>query len=246
MVCKKNIFVYIFLCLLVSCKTSQDPIETPLFIRTSIESSTTSDARIRVFVEGKDGNMLTGAVVLVRNSQNNVLVLPLDSLFYFSVQSAVSPERKEYSIRHQKLSTSAALQEMKDSEGNSSLLGEKLQANKPVQIVWNSVVPNALYQIRISDAFGLVYAVSTQETQCIIPENTFIAGNYFVEIITQIIFGDPLFISDTYSREPCKAIWAWEYHQHTRTYKNEYFEYWYRATRILCCESAKPQTVWQG
>ena len=214
---KKHILLILFvslsfLFLLFSCK--QNDFDTKIAVRTIIEStSSTTDASIRVFAEGKDGNLLTGALVVVKNSKNNALVLsfdpdtfcytgsmpaPEDGEFYFSVKSALSSERKEYSIRHQKLTTSADLQEMKDAEGNSALSGQKLQVTNPVQIVWNAVVPNAVYQVQVSDSFDVLYAVSTKETQCIIPADTFTAGNYFVSIITQSIFGDPLFISSSY------------------------------------------------
>lgn len=198
---------------LVGC--DYQPQEIPeIAVRTTVESENADDARIRVFVEGPDGNMVTGSVVTVRNSKNAMLKIPFDpesfcytasfpvpseDLLYFCVQTLLTDTVTSYSIPHGSIEADPEIKLFRDSLGNSVLSGQALDADSPIQIAWDSLGDGVVYEIAISSASETLYTVSTHEFEIQIPAGSIKAGTgLFAEIIARRIFGDPFFRFESY------------------------------------------------
>ncbi len=114
----KNAHAIYFFCaltLFVACEQSGETDSGGVRVRTLIESTGTADAEISVIVEGPDGNAVSGAVVLVRDSANTISILPFDyetcsytdtrevlpdGVFVVCVKSALLESDYERSITH--------------------------------------------------------------------------------------------------------------------------------------------------
>jgi len=80
---EKNKFIFtacIFIILIIAgCKNKeQDTIRQPI-VRAALKASGTNSIKAQVFVEGPDGNALSGAVVTVRDDNNSLLQLPYEA-----------------------------------------------------------------------------------------------------------------------------------------------------------------------
>jgi hypothetical protein len=197
-----------------SCADAQVQDENTVKVRTVVESEKSDEADIRVFLEGPDGNMVTGAVVIVRNSKNAVLKIPFDpasfcysesfpipsdGMLYFSVQSLLSDDIVEYSVPHVPLTSPPVVSVFRDSSGNSALSGQALDADSPVQVAWNALATGVVYQVAVKTALSTLYAESTEANEILIPADSLEAGSgYYLSITAEKIFGDPLFRSASY------------------------------------------------
>lgn len=214
----KTIVLFCCTLLFAGCSNQASPEtveKTDIFPRTIITSSGTEEAvDIQVFVEGSDGNELTGALVLVTTNTSSVkridfdvesfsyktqISYPSDGKFTFSISSSLVEEKKEFTLYHKKLSMIPCISKFCDSEANSVLEGNTLLADKEIQLGWNSLGDGVIYVVTIKTALQTVYSVSTKAQQIIIPANTLTADTaYFAQIQAQQIDGDPTFTEVNY------------------------------------------------
>jgi hypothetical protein len=183
-------------------------------VRASVESEKTDTAAIRVFLEGNDGNLVTGALALVKDEQNKSMKLdfdyaggvytgeyplPPDGRLYIEIRSVLLDEPATLSILHKPVTIQPAIQTFQDASGKSALHGQYLQAASNKQIGWHSCGEDIVYQVIIKDAFGVVYSKATEALIIDIPANSIPAGmGYTAQVVAQRINGDPYFITHDY------------------------------------------------
>lgn len=208
----------LILLLVSSCEQRQ-----AIRIRTTVESSATgSAATANVYLEGSDGNVLTGAVVLVSTADNIVTKLDFDSTAYcyrtkslplsksqeyrFTIQSNAASKIITYTVPHSFISTQPIVNVFEGSSGKSVLKGDKLEATDAIQVAWSPSDGGNVYQITIKDSVQTVYSTATSGTFVRIPADTLASGSYYLEITAQSLYGDPLFQdADFYSASSCKS-----------------------------------------
>ncbi len=183
-------------------------------VRAVLESEVSNTGDLYVYVEGADGNELTGAVVLVSDSQNRVkklsfnpdeycynspIPLASDGTYTIRVDSQAADEAVILEVPHTILNVKPVLTSFQDADGNSVLSGQDLASNSEFQTAWNSTGSGVVYQVSIKTALRTIYSVSTEACNIIIPASTIPAGtNYYFDIVAQKIYGDPFFITDNF------------------------------------------------
>ncbi|AEE17420.1 hypothetical protein [Treponema brennaborense] len=201
--------------LLVSCSQMMSSGDADIFVRIAVESEKKSDAVVRIFAEGADGNMLTGATVLVYDTLKQVspvkfdtqewcykitLPVPSDGIFRISVSSAVSAAAKEYTVPHFQCKGAPVVTLIQDSEGKSVFAGEKPSSAKDIQICWNTDgVAGTVYKVAVKTALEAVYTVSCEQAQVVIPAGTLLPNQtYYAQVQAQRIAGDAFFKNAPY------------------------------------------------
>jgi hypothetical protein len=187
-----------------------------IFPRTSIISQNSETADISVELEGLEGNLITGAVVLVHNNANGVLKcnydglsgsytgeypIPADGILNFSIKSALSSKTITYSVTHNQIISKPSVSVLEDSSGYSVLLGQALDFRQDVHIGWDTCGEDMLYQVTIKSAVKTFYEGSTNGLTLIIPGGTVNLSTgqiYYIQITAQCISGDPFFRSANY------------------------------------------------
>jgi hypothetical protein len=191
-------------------------------VRTRIESSGTASATISVYVEGSDGNAVTGAVVQVLDSINSVMSLPFDSQscayagsrsvpadgrFKIRVQSVLLKSDYSRTIPHTLLDSKPQLSDFRDASGNSVLEGKALHVNEPWHLGWQSLGQGVVYSITFRTATKVFYSVSTEACSITVPAGTLGAGStWYVEIQAQRIIGDPDYKDFDYCSSSCSGF----------------------------------------
>jgi hypothetical protein len=225
----RNIFsklavVFITLALFLSCsdestddETKNDSINYLAFSpRISIVSQNTNIADVNVEIEGFDGNLISGAVVLVSNSINGVhkcaydpatgsyngkYPIPADGLIKVIINSILAPVPVTYSLFHQQIINKPIINVFEDSTGASVLLGVALDFLKEIQIGWTSCGEGIVYHISIRSALQTLYEASTESLTHFIPGGKFVilpGQIYYLQINAQRITGDPFFQENNY------------------------------------------------
>lgn len=200
--------------LLCSCTDPSTGQVTATRARTVVESSAGGDAKIQVYLEGADGNMLTGAAITVTDYQNRYEMLPFvqddycyvgtfpvpsDGVLDFFIDSNGIDESLSYSVPHRTLSEAPTITVFQDSSGDSVLSGESLDSALTIQIGWEKPDVNAVCIVNVRDQFGSVFSLSTKATSCLIPAGTLTAGkSYGLIVSAQLLYGDPTFKSYAY------------------------------------------------
>jgi len=175
-------------------------------VRAAFKTSGTGSIKANVFVEGPDGNALSGAVVLVRDSRNSLLQLTyessscsytglLDELsgeteYTVEVTSILSDSIISLTVPYTMMESTPHVIVFQDADGNSVLSGQSVTASRPIQIGWYDCGEGVVYQITIKTALATVYAVSSTACMVTIPADTIPAGTYTLEITAQKIHGD--------------------------------------------------------
>jgi len=200
----------------VSCN---DPVQdTPKIeprVRAALRSNGADTIQAKVFVEGPDGNSVSGAVVVVRDSRNAVTQLDYNSsshsyngileeppvaansetLYAVEIATILSGDIITLSVPYTKLENPPNVTVFQDSDGNSVLHGQSLSSSLPVQIGWADSGEGAVYQVAIKTALRTMYAVSTEARTVTVPANTVQPGSYLLEISAQKTHGDVFFRS---------------------------------------------------
>ncbi|MDR0495658.1 MAG: hypothetical protein LBG95_08550 [Treponema sp.] len=210
----KNAFVLLALCCaFFSCKNpSQEPVRPG--IRAVLKSTGTGGVKASVFVEGPDGNSLSGAVVTVLDTRNALLQLSYDSVacsyngiteelpgessYIIEVTTMIFPEKLRLTAPYSRLSDAPNITVFQDAAGNSVLHGQSIESSQPVQIGWEGSGEGIVYQAVIKTALKTVYSVSTNANTVTVPEDTIPAGSYLLELSAQKIHGDAFFSSASY------------------------------------------------
>jgi hypothetical protein len=198
---------------IASCDTTAQ-MELQPRMRVEVSSPSSGSMQFTAFLEGPDGNALTGAVVLVREPSNRIIPLRFDAescsytasaealsgavTYVFEAQTILSDKLLCLNVPYTGLTQKPAVTVFRDDTGNSVLSGQNLDSTEPIQIAWTLTGEDAAYIISIKAALQTVYTVSTAAGTVIIPQGSFSPGTYTLEIIAQKIFGDPYFREYSY------------------------------------------------
>lgn len=182
--------------------------------RVSVQSIKNETYEIRVFVEGLDGQIITGASVILINENNQIIQIPFntDEWCYFSeisitndeilklnVDSILLENSLEMEIPCSPLKNKPIITSIQDSSGTSVFLGNNPSSSKDIQVAWDSCGDNIIYYVTIKNALSTVYATSTEQNQLVI-----LAGilesrtNYYATVQAQKINGNPTFKTCSY------------------------------------------------
>jgi hypothetical protein len=166
------------------------------------------------FVEGPRGESVSGALVNVSDSSNQITQLAYDynsgsysgrieentGTYIFGIRSLLLDEPRRIAVPYTAITRSPSVMVLQDSEGNSALNGEYLNAGLPIQAAWSSSGSGIVYQISVRTPLRTFYAVSTNAETITIPGNAIPQGTFTLGISAQKIYGDPSFeTSDYYS-----------------------------------------------
>jgi len=220
-----KLFVFLILTLFLSCSTEEpkeeeenksDSTNFAFSPRISIVSQNTNIADVNVEIEGFDGNLVSGAVVLVSNNINGVnkcaydpttgsynckFPIPTDGIIKITIKSVLSTVPVTYSIFHQQIINKPIINVFEDSTGASVLLGTALDFLKDVQIGWTSCGEEIVYHINIRSSLQTIYEATTESLTHFIQGGKFLISPgqiYYLQINAQRIIGDPFFQKNNY------------------------------------------------
>lgn len=189
-------------------------------VRASIKFSSTNMVRAAVFVEGPNGNSLTGALVTVKNDRNILTQLPYESStssyngvieevignYTVEVKSILSKKVTRLKIPYSLPSGAPNVTVFQDEDGNLALRGQSLSSNRRIQITWFDCGEGVVYQVAIKSALRTVYSVSTEACILSLLPDTLPVGAYLLEIAAQKIEGDVTFTKKPYYSASYKTI----------------------------------------
>lgn len=182
--------------------------------RVSVQSLKNENYEIRVFVEGLDGQIITGASVILINENNQITHIPFntnewcyfskinitnDEIFKLYVNSILLENPMEMKIPCSPLKNKPIITSIQDSSGTSVFLGNNPSGSKDIQVTWDSCGDDITYYATIKNALSTVYATSTEQNQFIIPAGSLEPKtNYYATVQAQKIGGDSIFKTYNY------------------------------------------------
>jgi hypothetical protein len=202
--------------LFTACQDTVEDETVKPSVRASFVKLNGSDTAVKatVFVEGPDGNALSGAVVIVKDGRNTMTQLAYESAscsyngtleeitggttYVVEVASVLSDGIIKLNIPYSAPEGPPRVTVFQDSDGNSVLRGQNLSANRQVQIGWADVGEGVVYQVAVKTALKTVYAVLTDACTVTVPSGNFQPGAYLLEITAQKIYGDVFFRTAPY------------------------------------------------
>jgi len=201
----KKFMIYGFaLMLLFGCKNYSEFGDA--HVRIAVENTAA------VFIEARDGNLVTGANVTMHNSTGVSCLLKFsfnegaytapvppssDGVYTFTIQSALFSEPYTQNVDHFRLTASPQITLLQDESAHSALAGARLNANEKINVAWSAVEHATVYQVLIGG--DALYAGTVTGTATTIPAlNTGVAGTYTIMVTAQFIGGDPLFESENF------------------------------------------------
>lgn len=183
-------------------------------VRASVISNGSGSVHCVVYVEGPDGNSLSGAVVTVRNETNRVTLLPYDmnsgsytaaieetdkdTVYNIEAVSILRDNPVSLQVPYSPLFQKPDVTVFQDSRGESVLSGQNIAGDVPVQIAWSSCGEEITYNVTVKTAVKTFYSVSTGAQTVTIPAAALSTGTYVLEITAQKIHGDPYFRDSLY------------------------------------------------
>jgi len=208
---KIKLFAVIAGLLLFSCAAPEDVKPN---IRAVLKATGTGSIRATVFVEGSDGNSLSGAVVTIRDKRNAILQLNYDSVacsynglmeefpgessYNVDVGTVLSKNKITLTVPYLRLLNAPEVIIFQDMAGNSVLHGQSINSAQPVQIGWSGSGEGVVYQVTIRTALRAVYAVSTNSLNITVPADSIPAGSYILDVSAQKVYGDAYFRNSQY------------------------------------------------
>lgn len=184
-------------------------------LRASAVSVNGDDIVFRVYPENSSGDIMTGSLVTVTNSENEVLLLEFDNdsqcyissfdglesdIYNIKVISAAYKEAACIQIPHLRLTKAPTIVSFSDSMGNSVLSGKSINSQSAVSCAWNSLGNGIVYQVSIKTVLSRIWTGSTSACNIEIPKGTLTAGKtYYLYLTAQKICGDPYFSLPYYS-----------------------------------------------
>lgn len=200
--------------LFYGCSVTDTSSDSDPTIRIVIESLASQASTAKVYVEASDGNLLTGARVVISNSSlvaslmnfsytegayTSAIPPSADGKYTVSVQSAALKKDFTQTVDHYILSESPQISLLQDELANSALSGASLVVGKSVNIEWSVSSHATVYQVRIKKGGTEVCVQSVSGTSVnILSSNIGAAGAYTVAITAQFVAGDPLLDDDNY------------------------------------------------
>ena len=196
-----------------SCAIGQPKIASEAI---SITSQFGSSVQVRVFLEGSDGNEVTGARASATSPGGSVQTLgfnlqegcyfgsfpeSLSGTYKVNILSTLLGEQaKEVGVKHTVLDEAPSVTQCVDSDGHNGLLGQSLVASEAVDIHWNPVGNATVYTIAVNQGAIQKWSTTTSDPLVSVPAGVLSAGNYTLQVNAQWIQGDPyLQTSTTYS-----------------------------------------------
>lgn len=183
-------------------------------MRIALESVKNEGNHVRVFLEGKDGNFLTGSTVIIVNSQGVVNLLgfsfekgcyigeipfSVDGIYKIMVDSVLMRNTLVQEINHYILLEDSEIQVLQNPQDLSALEGETLDIAKGLQIGWSSVEHATVYQIMLYYEGNLCYLGTASSTSLTLePEQLKGSGLYTCQIVAQYISGDALMLQENF------------------------------------------------
>lgn len=183
-------------------------------VRAVLESDASSNLSMRVYVEGDDGNGVTGALVLVETPTSESSLLSWDSSlgcyhdtipdaesgnYGLTVRAFLDSKRFEITVPHQVMSTRPLLKAISTADGSDALGGASLDRSCDIAVAWSAVAGASAYRLEARRAGIVVYASSSLETDCVIPAGSLRdAGSTAFSVLAQFRSGDPLFEAARY------------------------------------------------
>lgn len=210
-----SLWVSLAICsILLSCSATGSP--SLAGAKASVISRYGGVIEVSVYLEGSDGDCVTGARVCAANPAGEVQVLGFDQArgcYYDSFDTPLSGEYhvrvdsvllgstpKIFSIEHDPPSGAPAAIQCTDSSGSNALIGQSLRRDELISLKWAAVPRATLYSVQFSDGTELVYEGTAETNNLVIPAGTMPSGSYDARIEAQWLEGDPYLITtDTYS-----------------------------------------------
>jgi hypothetical protein len=210
----KNICLFCVISIITGCtNTAQDTTVQPL-VRAALKSSGSGSIKAQVFVEGSDGNALSGAVVIVKEDNNSLLQLLYETStcsysgvleektgrtnYIIEAASILSGGIISLKVPYTKLAAAPNVTIFQDADGNSVLKGQHLSGRQSIQIGWDDCGENVVYVLIIRTSLKTIYTVTSNACTVTVPPDTIPAGAYLLEISAQKIHGDVYFRSFPY------------------------------------------------
>jgi hypothetical protein len=210
----KNILLITAVCfVLFSCDNFSRENVQP-HVRAVLKSTGSGGVKATVYVEGPDGNSLSGAMVNVKDKRNALLQLGYDSVscsytgileelsgesgYDVEVATILSSKNIKLTVPYSKITNAPNITVFQDAAGNSVLHGQTIESSQPVQIGWAGSGEGVVYQVTIRTALKTVYSTSTNANTVTVPADTIPSGAYLLEVSAQKIHGDAFFISSSY------------------------------------------------
>jgi len=210
---KVAIIVGVALGVLASCE-----IASPTSIadtKVSIISQYGSNVQVSVYLEGSDGNYLTGARVSVTNPANEVQILGfnetmgcyfgtftdlLSGTYAVKIWSALLASPENFSIDHEVPDGAPTVSQCSDASGDNALTGQTLNANEAITLRWSTLDNVTAYSVQVNQNAIQAYASSADGGTITIPANILATGSYTIKLTAQWLAGDPYLLNtDTYS-----------------------------------------------
>lgn len=147
--------------ILCSCSSNNEP---SIRIRASAESTAGSNIEFAVVPENSYGEVINGAIVIVRNSKNVINYLNFNQtkqnysgffeddnseIYTIEVDTNYDDKIHKIEIPHSVLNKKPVITAFSDSSGNSVIDGDSLNPSKEIQIACKSLGENLVYQIAI-------------------------------------------------------------------------------------------------
>lgn len=205
--------IALYNCDLVSDNSSEENKDS-MDIRFVLETKNMSQTVANVYLEGRDGNLVTGSTVLVRNTENVATLvgfdftkgcysgnIPASSDGKYSVEiiSKLLDDKKTQTVEHFILEKTPTIKGLVDSDGNDATLGGELKLKSDISLTWELVDNSTTYQVKILKDGKEVFVSTSKENTLIIPADTLKdSGQYSIFISAQYISGDPLFEKNNY------------------------------------------------
>ncbi|QEN03535.1 hypothetical protein EW093_02075 [Thiospirochaeta perfilievii] len=212
-----NLLIILIPTLLLSCEMidrQNSSNNNVLNIKIVIEGSSSSNSKAKVFLEGSDGNLVTGSNVIILNDTGvaSLLTFNFEEGSYYGeipvsasgayeirVKSALIEETLISDVQYHGLSKKAEINMLQDDNSLSALEGNTLSSEDKIHMGWSEVLGASIYQVKVYRDGNLIYTKSSSDLTCIIDGGTLQEGSdYYCKVDAQYISGDPLFVSSFY------------------------------------------------
>lgn len=186
-------------------------------VRVSVESRKNEGTEVKVWVEGKNGELIDGALVNSLTDGNILKTLEYnDKGFYqgtystivrdnctISVDSLQFDNVKNIEVPHKGITEDIRIESIIDENGNNVMESQEIKENQEIIIRWNLVNNASVYQIEIENEDDeIVYSATSQINQAVIGneilQGSEIGKSYSIKISGQSKYGDPYYIENEY------------------------------------------------
>lgn len=201
-----------FICaiFLFGCTTQPNTLK----IRVSIESSNIGYATVKVYPENDYGEIVSGAVVIVRDENNVITNLEYheDSKLYlgtincyennvYSVEVESNYDKQIHIIKvpHKSFVDKPVFTTICDETGSSSLKGQSLNPQKSILLNWSDLGEGVVYQVNVKNNTQTFLQKGSEINSFVIPENTLKESSvYYISVTAQYLSGDILYRNEKY------------------------------------------------